>query len=120
MPEIPDAADEIEVLRAANHNLEELQRGAGLNQLQIAHLPHPPTCQEAARSSLQPHRSQHLAGKHLPRRRHRDVHRLLDLLQLLARDWDLLGADYGDDCRPIAWQAVVRGEEGPDARHGLP
>ena len=44
MPEIPDAADEIEVLRAAKRNLEELPRSAGLNQLQIAHLPHPPTC----------------------------------------------------------------------------
>ena len=43
MPEIPDAADEIEVLRAAKRNLEELRRSAGLNQLQIAHLPHPPT-----------------------------------------------------------------------------
>jgi len=36
MPKIPDAADEIEVLRMAKRNLEELQ-------LQIAHLPHPPT-----------------------------------------------------------------------------
>jgi len=44
MPEIPDAADEIEVLRAAKRNLEELRRSAGLNQLQIAHLLHPPTC----------------------------------------------------------------------------
>ena len=44
MPEIPDAADEIEVLHAAKHNLEEQRRGAGMNQLQIAHLPHPPTC----------------------------------------------------------------------------
>ena len=44
MPEIPDAADEIEVLRTAKRNLEELRRSAGLNQLQIAHLPHPSTC----------------------------------------------------------------------------
>ena len=44
MPEIPDAADEIEVLRAAKRNLEELRRGARLNQLQIAHLPHQLTC----------------------------------------------------------------------------
>ena len=44
MPKIPDAADEIEVLRTAKRNLEELRRSAGLNQLQIAHLPHPPTC----------------------------------------------------------------------------
>ena len=44
MPEIPDAADKIEVLRAAKRNVEELRRGAGLNQLQIAHLSHPPTC----------------------------------------------------------------------------
>ena len=44
MPEIPDAADKIEVLRAAKRNVEELRRGAWLNQLQIAHLPHPSTC----------------------------------------------------------------------------
>ena len=44
MLEISDAVDEIEVLRAAKRNLEELRRSAGLNQLQIAHLPHPPTC----------------------------------------------------------------------------
>ena len=44
MLEIPDAADEIEVLRAAKRNVEELRRGAGLNQLQIAHLPHQLTC----------------------------------------------------------------------------
>jgi hypothetical protein len=44
MPKIPNVADKIEVLRAAKSNLEELRRGAGLNQLQIAHLPHPPTC----------------------------------------------------------------------------
>ena len=44
MPEIPDAADEIEVLRAAKRNLEELRRSVGLNQLQIADLPHPPMC----------------------------------------------------------------------------
>jgi hypothetical protein len=44
MPKIPDTADEIKVLRAAKRNLEELRRGAGLNQLQIAHLPHPPMC----------------------------------------------------------------------------
>ena len=44
MPKIPDAADEIEVLRAVKRNLEELRRGAGLNQLQIAHLLHPSTC----------------------------------------------------------------------------
>ena len=31
MPEIPDAADKIEVLRAAKRNVEELRRGAGLN-----------------------------------------------------------------------------------------
>jgi hypothetical protein len=43
MPKIPDVADKIEVLRAAKSNLEELRRGAGLNQLQIAHLPHPQT-----------------------------------------------------------------------------
>jgi hypothetical protein len=43
MPKIPDVADKIEVLHAAKSNLEELRRGAGLNQLQIAHLPHPPT-----------------------------------------------------------------------------
>jgi hypothetical protein len=28
---IPDVADEIEVLRATKHNLEELRRGAGQN-----------------------------------------------------------------------------------------
>ena len=44
MPEILDAADEIEVLHAAKHNLEELRRSAGLNKLQITHLPHPLTC----------------------------------------------------------------------------
>jgi len=44
MPKIPNVADEIEVLHTAMHNLVELRRGAGLNQLQIAHLPHPPTC----------------------------------------------------------------------------
>ena len=44
MPEIPDAADKIEVLRAAKRDVDELRRGAGLNQLQITHLPHPPTC----------------------------------------------------------------------------
>ena len=38
MPEILDATDEIEVLCAAKRNLES----AGLNQLQIAHLPHLP------------------------------------------------------------------------------
>jgi predicted DNA-binding protein len=35
--------DEIEVLYVAKRNLEELRRGAGQNQLQILHLPHPPT-----------------------------------------------------------------------------
>ena len=40
---IPDAADEIEVLLVAKRNLVELRIGAGLNQLQIAHLPHPLT-----------------------------------------------------------------------------
>jgi len=30
---IPDAADKIKVLRAVKSNLEELRRGAGLNQL---------------------------------------------------------------------------------------
>ena len=44
MPEIPDAADEIEVLRVAKRNLEELRRSVGLNQLQTTYLPHPPTC----------------------------------------------------------------------------
>lgn len=44
MPKILDAANEIEVLRAAKHNLEELRRGMGLNQLHISHLPHPPMC----------------------------------------------------------------------------
>ena len=44
MPEIPDVVDEIEVLRAAKRNLEELRMSAGLNQLQIAHLPHQLTC----------------------------------------------------------------------------
>jgi hypothetical protein len=43
MPKIPNAADEVKVLRTAMHNLEELRRGAGLNQLKVAHLPHPPT-----------------------------------------------------------------------------
>ena len=43
MPKINDVVDEIEVLRMAMHNLKELQRGVGLNQLQIAHLPHPTT-----------------------------------------------------------------------------
>ena len=43
MSKIPGVADEIEVLRATKHNLEELQMGAGLNQLQIAHLPYPST-----------------------------------------------------------------------------
>jgi len=42
MPKISDAADKIEVLPAAKSNLEELRWGAGLNQLQIAHHPHPP------------------------------------------------------------------------------
>jgi hypothetical protein len=42
MPKIPNVADEIEVLHTTMRNLEELQRGAGLNQLQIAHLPHLP------------------------------------------------------------------------------
>ena len=31
MPKIPDTTDEIEVLRAAERNLEELRRGARLN-----------------------------------------------------------------------------------------
>jgi hypothetical protein len=55
MPKIPDTADKIEVIHAVEHNLEELRRRAGLNQLQIVHLPHPPTCKEATHSSLQPH-----------------------------------------------------------------
>jgi hypothetical protein len=33
MPKIPSAADEIKVLCAVMHNLEELRRGAGPNQL---------------------------------------------------------------------------------------
>jgi len=33
MPKILDAPDEIEVYRMAMHNLKELQRGMGLNQL---------------------------------------------------------------------------------------
>jgi hypothetical protein len=68
-PKFPDAVDEIEVLRVAKRNLEDLQ-------LQIAHLPHPPT-----HSSLQPYHRRLLAGNHLPCRLCRDVHRLLDLLQ---------------------------------------
>jgi hypothetical protein len=48
-PKIPDTADKIKVLYAVKSNLEELRRGAGLNQLQIAHHPHPPTSEEAAR-----------------------------------------------------------------------
>jgi hypothetical protein len=31
MPQIPDAADEIKVLRVAMHNLEALWKGLGLN-----------------------------------------------------------------------------------------
>jgi hypothetical protein len=42
-PKIPDTVDKIKVLRAVKSNLEELRRGAGLNQLQIVHHPHPPT-----------------------------------------------------------------------------
>lgn len=42
MPNILDAADENEVVRAAMLNLEELQRDAGLNQLQIVNLFDPP------------------------------------------------------------------------------
>jgi len=42
MPNIPNAVDEIEVLYTVKHNLEELRRGAGLNQLQITHLSHLP------------------------------------------------------------------------------
>jgi len=42
MPKIPNAADEIEVLRTVMRNLKELRSGAGLNQLHIMHLPHPP------------------------------------------------------------------------------
>jgi hypothetical protein len=93
MLKILDAADGIEVLHAAKCNLEELRRGAGLNQLQIAHLPHPPTCKEATRSSLQPHCRRHLAVKRLPRRLCRDVRRLLDLLRLRVLILDLLDAD---------------------------
>jgi hypothetical protein len=37
MPKIPDAADEIEVRHVAMRNLEEMQRGAWLNHMQIAH-----------------------------------------------------------------------------------
>jgi hypothetical protein len=55
MPKIPDIADKIEVVRAMKSNLEELRRGVGLNQLQIAHLPHPPTRYKVVRNSLQPH-----------------------------------------------------------------
>ena len=55
MPKIPNAADKIEVLRTVMRNLEALRRGAGRNQLQIAHLLHPLT-QEATCRSLQPHR----------------------------------------------------------------
>jgi hypothetical protein len=50
-------------LRAAKHSLEELRRGAGLNQLQIAQPPHSPARQEATRRRLQPHRRRHLARK---------------------------------------------------------
>jgi len=82
---IPDAADEITVLHVV-----ELQIGAGLNQQQIAHLPHPPTCKEATRSSLQPHCRRHLAAKHLPCQLRR--HRLLGLLRHLALISDLLEA----------------------------
>jgi hypothetical protein len=52
MPKIPDTADKIEVIHAVERNLEELRRRAGLNQLQIVHLPHPPMCKEATHSSL--------------------------------------------------------------------
>ena len=82
---IPDAADEIVVLHVV-----ELQIGALLNQRHIVHLPHPPTCKEATRSSLQPHCRRHLAAKHLPRQLRR--HRLLDLLRHLALISDLLEA----------------------------
>jgi hypothetical protein len=44
MPQIPNAADEIKVLRVVMHNLEELWKGLGLTQLQIMHLLHPLTC----------------------------------------------------------------------------
>jgi len=57
---------------------------------------------EAACSSLQPHRRQHLKGRHLPRRLRRDVRRLLDLLRLLALGLDLLGAGYGGRGRLLA------------------
>jgi len=57
---IPDAADEIAVLHVV-----ELQIGSWLHQRQITHLPHPPMCKEATRSSLQPHCHRHLAAKHL-------------------------------------------------------
>jgi hypothetical protein len=82
---IPDAADEIAVL-----HMVELQIGAGLNQRQIAHLLHPPTCKEATHSSLQLHCRRHLAAKHLPCQLRR--HRLLGLLQHLALISDLLEA----------------------------
>lgn len=38
MPKIPDNANEIEIPRVAKHNLEVLQMGTRLNQLQITHL----------------------------------------------------------------------------------
>ena len=82
---IPDAADEIAVL-----HMVELQIGAGLNQRQIAHLLHPPTCKEATHSSLQLHCRRHLAAKHLPCQLRR--HQLLGRLQHLALISDLLEA----------------------------
>jgi hypothetical protein len=50
-------------LRAAKHSLEELRRGAGLNQLQIAQPPHSSARQEDTRRRLQPHCHGHLARK---------------------------------------------------------
>jgi hypothetical protein len=44
LPNIPHAADEIEVVRAAMRNLDELRRDAGLNLMQIAHLLDLPMC----------------------------------------------------------------------------
>lgn len=40
LPKIPSVADKIEVLCVVKHNLEELQRGVGQNQLEIVHLLH--------------------------------------------------------------------------------
>ena len=107
-PKIPDAVDKIKVLHAVKSNLEELQRGVGLNQLQIAHHPHPLMSQEAVRSNLQTHHRRLLVGKHLPRRLRHDVCRLLDLLRLLALVLDLLDADAPIEDPIDEWVLEVR------------